>query len=109
MEACWWFPRRSSSRSRRQVVRPRKRIGDRCWGFLAGVGCSSTVPPDLDGYVWRSPACSGGGFLALDCVIYFCVRVFIVNFEALSSNIRFLRASEAKGPLCKCTRHFMNG
>ena len=52
-------------------------------------------------YAWRSPTAGGGDALGLDCFLSVSSKVFSVRAVALSSNIRFFRASVVKGPLCK--------
>jgi hypothetical protein len=41
----------------------------------------------------------GGGTQGPDCFSRIYSRVFVVILEGLSSNFRFLRARDAKGPL----------
>jgi hypothetical protein len=82
--ACW-----ISALLHPQVVRPRWCGGDqRCWYFV-GAGPTSKLSSDLGGDAWRSPAMNGGGDArVLDCVFIFLGRVFLVNLEALTSNLR---------------------
>lgn len=92
--------RRSSTTSSLQVVRPRRRRGDRrCW-FLAGVEAVASSDPLFYFGVHRLEVAGelgGGDSEAPDCFSFFSARVFFVMLEALSSKSRFLRASVVKG------------
>jgi hypothetical protein len=50
---------------------------------------SSISASYLDGSVSRSPANGGGGTQGPDCFFNFCLRVFYVIWEGLSSNLGF--------------------
>ena len=94
---CW-----SSAARRRQVVRPRRPQAGRWQRFIAGGERLSIPLSDLGVHsTLRSPAVGGGDAQGLDCFSSFSSRVFSVRVEALSSNIRFVRASVVKGPLYK--------
>jgi hypothetical protein len=55
---------------------------------------------------WMSASVIGGeGTRVLYCFVLFFARVFCANAEALSSNIRFFRASLVKGLFLICTFH----
>jgi hypothetical protein len=104
-EALLWIRCWSSSLLRHQVVRPRWLGGDQWLRFFVGRERSSCMPLFLGGDALRTPARGGGDTQGPDCVLSFRSRVFSVIPEALSSNSRFLNASDVKGLLCKCTRH----
>jgi hypothetical protein len=80
--------------------RPRRRRDG--WRMLSNAGSVllGISVPYLDGDVCRSPASGGGDILGSDCFSYSSSRVFFVTFEVLSSNPRFLSASDVKGPRC---------
>jgi hypothetical protein len=93
---------RSSSPSRSQVVCPRRRAGDRrqrC--FFAGRGYSSYLPQVLGGDALRTPALCGRGTKGPDCTSFLYSGVFIVIWEALSSNYLVLCTSVVKELFCK--------
>jgi hypothetical protein len=54
----------------------------------------------LGGDGWSSPATSGRGTV-LDCFFFCNFRVLCVECEALTSNSRFVRTRDDKGPCCK--------
>ena len=97
--------RRSSTLQRSQVVRPRNLRSGRRLRIFVGAKSSSFMLPDLSGFALRSPANSGSDALGLDCFLLFNPRVFSVSKEALSSNIRFFRASVVKGLFVNCSSH----
>jgi hypothetical protein len=57
----------------------------------------------------RSPASGGEDTQAPDCLLFLCARVLFVILEALSSNIRFYRTIEARGPPCNYVPAAFNG
>jgi hypothetical protein len=99
---CW-----SSVLLRRQVVRPRWLGGAQWRRFFAGRGHSSNLPLFLGGDALRTPATCDGGTRGLNCFFIFSYRVFYVNKQALSSNIRFL-ASVVRDLLAICTCHMFS-
>jgi hypothetical protein len=68
---------------------------------LAGKGLRSSWLWFFGGNAWRTPAMCGRGSEGPDCFFYFCPRVCCVILEGPSSNYWFLRARDARGPLCK--------
>ncbi|XP_047085458.1 uncharacterized protein LOC124696841 [Lolium rigidum] len=99
---CW-----SSALRLPQVVRPRWIRGGQRRRICAGKGRSSILVLFLGGDAWRTPASGGGGIQGLDCFSSFCSQVFYVKRQALSSNIRFFRASVEKVLSAKCTCHIV--
>jgi hypothetical protein len=89
MEALLRYVRRSSSSLHRQVVRPRRRRNGRRICSIAGSMPPSNSASYLDGSVSRSPANGGGGAQGPDCFFSFCLGVFYVIWEGLSSNSGF--------------------
>jgi hypothetical protein len=62
--------------------------------FLVGRRCLSNLPLILGGDASRTPAICGRDAQGLDCFLFLSARVFFVKVDALSSNIRFFRASD---------------
>jgi hypothetical protein len=93
--------RRSSTLLHRQVVLPRRRRSGRRIRCFAGSMLLSSLASYLDGNISRSPTRGGEGAQGPGCFSRFCLRVFFVILEGLSSNSRFLRARDFEGPLCK--------
>jgi hypothetical protein len=87
------------------VVCPRWFHGIQWRRSFVGFGCSSLCAQFLGGVALRMPTAGGGDAQGPDCVSSICSRVFSVILEDLSSNSWLLRARDAKGPLCNCTRH----
>jgi hypothetical protein len=85
-----------------QVVCPR-RCGDgrRGWICVGKERTTSNFLLDL-GFpcALRSPSSGGEDTQTPDCFLFLCARVLFVILEALSSNIRFYRTIEARGPPC---------
>jgi hypothetical protein len=74
---------------------------------LVGRGLPSSWPLFLGGDALRTPATCDGGTRGLNCFFIFSSRVFYVNKQALSSNIRFL-ASVVRDLLAICTCHMFS-
>jgi hypothetical protein len=83
-----------------QVVRPRWTEGGQRLRLFVGNGAVEHSARILGGNALRMPANGGGDAQGPDCFLTFCPRVFSVILEGLSSNLRFLRARDVKGPLC---------
>jgi hypothetical protein len=62
---------------------------------------SSILLRFLGGDALRTPTICGGGTQGSDFFFSFCPRVFSIIREGPSSNFRFLRARDVRGPLCK--------
>jgi hypothetical protein len=94
-----------------QVVCPR-RCGDGRRGWIC-VGKERTTSNFLSDLgvpcALRSPASGGEDTQAPDCLLFLCARVLFVILEALSSNIRFYRTIEARGPPCNYVPAAFNG
>jgi hypothetical protein len=89
--------RRSSTRY--QVVHPWWLGNGQRLQFIAGREPASILLLFLGGNTWRMPASCDGGTQGLDCLEQNCTWVFSVKWKALSSNYRFLRASNVRAYL----------
>lgn len=97
---CW-----SSTPPHSQVIRSRRFGGGQRRWFFAGRRISSDLSQFLGGDASRMPASGGGEAPGPDCFSKFCSGVCFVNLQALSSNIRFFRASVVRGLFENFTSH----
>jgi hypothetical protein len=96
--SCPWIHRRSSPHLGSQVVRPQRPRCCQRLECLAGEEHASNLLFDLGRKVWRSLVSGGGASDVLDCVLQISFMVFSAK-KRLSSNVRFIRASDVKSPM----------